>query len=105
MRVKRGIICVMEKGNIFTQMGAITLATGSRGKCKAQGNCLISKATFSTRVNGETIILKVEESSTIILMEISGTNMRVSLDLEIVMVLANYFIKMATGSKVSLGTI
>ena len=95
----------MEKGNIFIQMAVIILATGLRAKCKVQGNFLISKAIFSTRVNGETIISKVEESSTIILMVINGTNMKVSLDLEIVMDLVNYFIKMATGSKVSLGTI
>ena len=86
-------------------MAAITLVTGLRAKCKAQGNCLISKATFNTRVNGETIISKVEESSTIIQTAINGTNMKVSLDLEIVMDLASYSIKTVTGSKVSLGTI
>lgn len=105
IKVKREIICVMERVNIFTRMEVITLVTGWKVRCKGQGNCLISKATFNMKVNGGMTISKAKESSTIIQMAINGTNMRVSSDLEIAMDLDKCSIKTETDSKVSLETI
>lgn len=105
MKVKREIIFVMEKANIFTQMEVITLVIGLRVKCKEWDNCLIFKVILSMKVNGETIISKVKESYIIILMVNNGTNTKVNLDQEIEMDLVNYFTRMVTDSKVSLETI
>ena len=57
------------------------------------------------KVNGETIISKVKENFTIILMVKNGTNMKVSSGQVIVMGLVSCFTKMAIDSKDNLETI
>lgn len=62
------------------------------------------RGTYSTRVNGKTIISKVKESTSTTQLK-TGSNMKDSLDQEIGRVLGNCFTKMEISSRVSFAII